>query len=523
MMTSTINNKKRALFVIGVVAIGLLAAFAQTRASKDYVCTAKHRADSLYREADRFYKENVKPLENQVHRSGNNNVSDEQYQNQLLKDYERLKDDSLKYVKILNNNMPQFQRLEAQIKEETGLEFDKMVREYVDELRNSPCNPQAIEELIACKPFLSDKYLKYFDKSFGPLVNYKKYCKEIKAPLDSIYYDLEFSDWGKPDKEILDRFDHEWKKASYLKLKNDKRIPYLDTIVVQIKNMREIDAFERCEAPFEIILDNLKLQNTPLASRPKAMNDIARYNTSKQLVDEANAKLDEIRPQIDDIWAYFQGVASTKDDLYNLTESWYDIREDLDKQLISMCRYCLSQPCDTMGNYDWLRKQIEPMLDSVFHDSYKVAIKNYKNLLDNYDDYTIEIGEFLKRNFKYTKIDGGLTANQRETILKDFNSLKYMKYYNQRNTPLDKKPVYSPHLNHILDQFMAMVNSGFKSSKEKYKKLGQELRGGSAQDDDVEEVLDKVNQNPMQGHHEDDKNRKAAKQMLNNLGGSSNQ
>lgn len=161
---------------------------------------------------------------------------------------------------------------------------------------------------------------------------------------------------------------------------------------------------------------------------------------------------------------------------YDAVEMWYDIREELDNLLIDMCRYCLSQPCDTVGNYNWLRTQIEPMLDSVFHKSYTKCIVEYRVLLDNYELYTKEIGEFLKRNYKYTKIDGGLTEKQRTSIMNDFNGLKYMKYYNQRNKPPKEKPVYSPHLNNILQEFQRMVDSGFKNSKDRYLRLGQDLR-----------------------------------------------
>lgn len=189
---------------------------------------------------------------------------------------------------------------------------------------------------------------------------------------------------------------------------------------------------------------------------------------------------------------------------YDAVEMWYDIREELDNLLIDMCRYCLSQPCDTVGNYNWLRTKIEPMLDSVFHKSYTKCIAEYRVLLDNYELYTKEIGEFLKRNYKYTKIDGGLTEKQRTSIMNDFNGLKYMKYYNQRNKPPKEKPVYSPHLNNILQEFQRMVDSGFKNSKERYIKLGSELRNKSVaqldknapkalKNDAVEDLLNSAN------------------------------
>ena len=168
---------------------------------------------------------------------------------------------------------------------------------------------------------------------------------------------------------------------------------------------------------------------------------------------------------------------------YDAVEMWYDIREELDNHLIDMCKYCLSQPCDTVGNYNWLRTQIEPMLDSVFHKSYTKCVNEYKVLLNNYEQYTIEIGEFLKRNYKYTKVDGGLTQNYRNSIMNDFNSLKYMKYYNQRNMPPKEKPVYSPHLNNILQEFQKMVDSGFKNSKNSYLQLGKNLRNNHSDSD----------------------------------------
>lgn len=477
MMISIIKKYNKTIALVAIAAIGIFASLANTSEYKDYVRQAKHRADSLYNVANKYYNKNVKPLKNKSQKASNNN--EEAKQEEMLNEYQTLHSDSLNYVRMLRDTV-QLNRLKATIDEQVGNDFDLDIKKYIDELRTSQCNPEAIKALEGCDRFLGDRGKKYYNKNFKPLMNYERYCQEMKTVLDTLYMDLAFSDWGKPEEDVLKRFDKDWKNISYFKVKKDERIPYLDTIEVQVKHLREFSSFEGSESSVVQIMNNLTPQDDFISSRPAILDDIAKYNVVYDKVNSATNKLEqEIIPRIDTIWAYFQGVASTSDELYENTENWYNIREELDNHLVDICKYCLSQPCDTLGNFQWLYKQIEPMLDSVYHKSYTKQIKELRVLLDDYDNYTIEIGEFLKRNYKYTKIDGGLTEKQRTSIMNDFNGLKYMKYYNQRNKSPKEKPVYSPHLNNILQEFQRMVDSGFKNSKERYIKLGSELRNKS--------------------------------------------
>lgn len=499
------NNKiTMVVFLAMIMAIGIFVSLAQTKADTKYMRQAQKTADSLFREAKIYYNENVKPLE-QSARAQRNNIPITR--EQLLNEYDSLKIDSIRYEAMLKDTVNLY-RIENIINNEIAtdvIQFNQQVSFYVDTLRNYPCNPLAIKEVAECESFLSDKYKPYFHQNFDPLLNYEKYCLEIKAPLDSIYEDLLYTNWKALDSTKLAIFDEAWGKVSYLTLKDEDRIPYLDKLVVQISNLRDWE-FENCGPSFTIITENLTPQVYDVPSRPAILDNISRYSVLSHDIDSAKTKLEkDIRPRMNNIWDYFDengtnGQIAQK--LYNATYQWYLMREDLDKHLISMCRHCLSQPCD--ANYQWLRKNIESNLDSVFHDSYIVCINNYRNLLNNYDKYTKEIYDFLRDKEGYTNLNGtNFSGTTYATQLQnDFDNLSYVRlYYKQYlNNPNDPKGVYSPYLNNVLQQFEALWRRNFAHSKSDYEKLKESV------DISNQVVTPPSNRHNNRGHHQPELN-----------------
>ena len=235
------------------------------------------------------------------------------------------------------------------------------------------------------------------------------------------------------------------------------------------QNISHIDSLKRRK---ELIsLDGLESTLDIISNISKEINRLTAENDSlKSIYYKIKDDLAVVNSRITNI-SNFDELDQKR---YDRTEVWYDIHEELDKELINICQYCLSQPYD--NDFVYLKDNVTPLLDKVYHKSYTARINQYRDLLTNYSKYIDEIARFLDRKEIYTNNEKGQTIPEKhqKIIGDDFNSLTYVKnYYSQRNDP---KGVYSPYLNNVLQQFEALWRRNFAHSKSDYEKLKESVK-----------------------------------------------
>ena len=275
----------------------------------------------------------------------------------------------------------------------------------------------------------------------------RDYIREAQQRINGLYEAAQkyYNDSVKPIEEaislILESSDTQAEEAKKRDLQKDS-IYYINFIH---QNISHIDSLKRRK---ELIsLDGLESTLDIISNISKEINRLTAENDSlKSIYYKIKDDLAVVNSRITNI-SNFDELDQKR---YDRTEVWYDIHEELDKELINICQYCLSQPYD--NDFVYLKDNVTPLLDKVYHKSYTARINQYRDLLTNYSKYTKEIYDFLRDKEGYTNLNGtNFSGTTYATQLQnDFNSLTYVKnYYSQRNDP---KGVYSPYLNNVLQQ-----------------------------------------------------------------------
>ena len=300
-------------------------------------------------------------------------------------------------------------------------------------------------------------------------LQYEEYAYSLRTPLEKLKTQLQLNGWKKLERgsEALKQFDQEWNNSTYIQhltSSSEDGIEALNECVAKITDLR-LRSFDNCQQELGQVLRAL----AP-AGDPSAFN-IA--NVRRQMEEKAEI--------INTLTSALQGINHENEQYnelgnqqYQLIENWYDIREDLDKKILEACRYALSSPCDERGAFSWMRSQVEPKLDSVFHKSYRERRDRYRLLMANYDQHTAEIEDFLNLVFVYVK-GGQMTEARKDEIASSLQSLDYYRYYYSHCN--EERAVSSPYLDGIISDFEAMLGNNFVEGAGKYSELIERLRG----------------------------------------------
>lgn len=331
---------------------------------------------------------------------------------------------------------------------------------------------------------------------------YKLQCEEYKyslrTPLEVVRIALEDNGWQKLDRESLQRFDKEWTNSSYLQLITTAEgvgFSALNEIVGKVTDLR-LHGFANSQQELDDVLQSL-------AQSPEYTSlDIT---TIRRLIKEKTEIVNTLGTTLGNISDENQQFNELGEQRYATVEKWYDIREELDNTLLDACKYCLSAPCDKKGAFSWMRNQVEPKLDSVFHKSYRERRDRYLVLLANYDQYTTDIEDFFNLIFVYVK-SGQMTEARKDEIASSLQSLDYCKYYYAHRN--EERAVSSPYLDGIISDFETMLGNYFVEGAGKYSELIERLRGDQQYFAMLEEGKRKI--------EEEERRRKERERIKNN-------
>ena len=336
-------------------------------------------------------------------------------------------------------------------------------------------------------------------------LQYEEYRYSLRTPLEAISVELERNGWQKLDREVLQRFDKEWTNSSYLQLITSNQgvgFSAINDIVSNVTDLR-LRGFANSKQELGEVLQ-------ALAPSPEfAATDIT---VIRQRIKEKTQIIDNLSDALGDISSENEQYNELGQQRYEVIEKWYDIREELDNALLDACKYCLSAPCDKRGAFGWMRNQVEPKLDSVFHKSYRERRDRYRVLLANYGQYTTEIEDFLNLIFVYVK-PGQMTEERKNDIASSLHELDYYKqYYAGREEP---KAVSSPYLDGIIGDFEKMLDNSFEGCVEKYTELTERLRGDQRYFAQLDEGAKKIAEEENK-RQEEDRRRKERERIKNN-------
>ena len=287
----------------------------------------------------------------------------------------------------------------------------------------------------------------------------KQYVQDLKSKLDVLMQEAD--GYYKSTVKSLDNIDREdhSAKQKLLQMLYDKELNY-NTII------------DKCNK--DLSIKNGQLDQKTSASLKKDIKVLEQQRGAAQ------RELDALKPEIKRLEDILSNNLKINNENKRVNEIWNTKKVAIDKVLYDACLYCVDRnhPCDTIGNNEWLRKEVEKLTDTKSKypqsEDYKKLFSQFHELFNNYEAYTLEIGEFLQNCYKYNKGNGELTNAMRNEINAELKNLKYWKYYSNRN---GKNAVHSRNLDYILGEFEAMFNTNFKNCKARYRKLGPMLRG----------------------------------------------
>ncbi|MBR2147261.1 MAG: hypothetical protein IJ925_07575, partial [Muribaculaceae bacterium] len=202
-----------------MIALCSLSSLAQSQEAKNYIIQARQRINNLYEEAQQYYNDSVKPIEEAISLipESSNTQADEAKMRQL-------QNDSAYYHSIIQQNLTQIENLNNQKNSIKGENLDHKIFSFSAYLKNNNCNPKAIKDLEAAQSFLlTDRYKKAVADNLKILKNYQCYCDELRKPLEDIAIAIENNGGRKiEDGSIfLVDFDKSWNDASYVKNQED--------------------------------------------------------------------------------------------------------------------------------------------------------------------------------------------------------------------------------------------------------------------------------------------------------------
>ncbi len=436
--------------VLMLIALAPVLSQAQTWEQWDYMENCKKKVDELLPLSQAFYNMNVKPVEQQFNAIPED-VSKEQLE-AMHSDLQNKKNELASQTATFNN-------------------LSQTINNYISTLLNSRCNPQAVAAL-------KDYHEPSAVANLEMLKNYESYSQGLREPLMSLRTALEQNGWRKLDESspALQSFDRAWDNSSYINLvtnSDEVGIPFLNECVKKVISLR-FRGFDNCRDDIEQLIANLTPSSDAATSPANYLALISNHATTARQINELNKQINNIENQLGEISDINEQYNELGQQKYEVVEQWYDMREEIDNVLMDACKYVLSQPCDTLGAFTWMSSLLQPLLDNVFHKSYKARRDRYVQLMADYDRHTTELGSFLKRVFVYSKA-GQVTDETRNEISSLLHQLEYYKdYYVSRN---EQKAVSSPYLDGVIYSFEQILSSGFTNGKEQLQTLSENLRG----------------------------------------------
>ena len=411
------------------------------KSPREYFEELKEKRYDLFEKSQLFYLDKVKPIFDELE-----TIPEET----SPEDVEKMQQDLKTAQSKLNIIMPSQEQ------------FDNEISSFITMLLASRCNPQA----IALVKDLSSDRLAY---QLGQLKDYEYYSTNMRSPLENVRAALEKNGWKKlkEGSTELRVFDKEWENTLYLNSLTNSTgdgIPFLNDQMRKVMTFR-MKGFDNCQSDLLQVIENLTpsddagwQQIADAAGRYgeiiKTQNKISSIEHQLRTISDENEKFNELDKQ-----------------RYEVVEKWYDQREEIDKMLLDACKYTLSFPCD--GTFLWAREQVEPMLSTVYHKSYKARRDTYVKLFDDYYSHTAELEAFLKQIYPYVRTSGALTSEDKDVILSSLHSLDYYSsYYVHRN---ENKAVSIPYLDSAIDEIEKMIGNNFAGALEKYNSLTERL------------------------------------------------
>ena len=411
------------------------------KSPREYFDELKEKRYDLFEKSQLFYLDKVKPIFDELE-----TIPEETSPEDVEKMQQELKTAQNKLAVIMPSQE----------------QFDNEISSFVTSLLASRCNPQA----IALVKDLSSDRLAY---QLGQLKNFEYYSTNMRSPLENVRAALEKNGWKKlkDGSTELRVFDKEWENALYLNSLTNSTgngIPFLNDQMRKVMTLR-MKGFDNCQSDLQQVIENLTPSED--AGWQQIADDAGRYGEIIKTQNKISSIEHQLRT-ISDENAKFNELDKQR---YEVVEKWYDQREEIDKMLLEACKYTLSLPCD--GTFLWARGQVEPMLSTVFHKSYKARRDTYVKLFDDYCSHTAELEAFLKQIYPYVRTTGALTSEDKDVILSSLHSLDYYSnYYVHRN---ENKAVSIPYLDSAIGEMEKMIGNNFAGAMEKYNLLMEKL------------------------------------------------
>lgn len=478
-MNSNLNNyKTRILALLLIVAAGATIVSAQTNADNQYIQKLDNNLRKLKQEAE-IYKEKVKSLNEDLKNVPDEDPEDAKNRDKFVLIEEQEKKDSQKIkeieekIKLKNYELSRLK----------GNTFDDKVKEFVIDLLNQRCNPEAIASLKGCEKMLTSNYKDDFKRDMKVLRNYENYCKEIGRVLEDFKHDFERTRWAKQSEGVLEEFDKAWGQVGYLdRYRSGRResIPFLDILCETIEIMRA-KGFEKCEDTYNGIINklNLSLKSESFVSPINLYQDIEQLKKQREDVESNREnkilKMRDLEKKIAKNVEINNKYNKIKKELIKTEETYKTKVESIDKALVDASLQCLRKPCDKEGNNLSDCKKVSALIDDfVQFPENKERLAQYQIILNNYENYTVEIGGFLKSKYSYiiNEKDGKLTDEEKKEIKNELSNLEFYKsYYSRKDT--DKTIL----LSEIVKDFENIIDSrDIMAHESEFFNLGPRLR-----------------------------------------------
>lgn len=412
------------------------------KSPREYFEELKEKRYDLFEKSQLFYLDKVKPIFDELE-----TIPEETSPEDVEKMQQELKTAQNKLAVIMPSQE----------------QFDNEISSFVTSLLASRCNPQA----IALVKDLSSDRLAY---QLGQLKNFEYYSTNMRSPLENVRTALEKNGWKKLKDGSTDLrvFDKEWENTLYLNSLTNSTgngIPFLNEQMRKVMTLR-MKGFDNCQSDLQQVIENLTPSED--AGWQQIADDAGKYG---EIIKTQN-KISSIEHQLRTISDENTKFNELDKQRYEVVEKWYDQREEIDKMLLDACKYTLPLPCD--GTFLWARGQVEPMLSTVYHKSYKARRDIYVKLFDDYCSHTAELEAFLKQIYPYVRTTGALTSEDKDVILSSLHSLDYYSnYYVHRN---ENKAVSIPYFDSAIGEIEKMIGNNFAGALEKYNLLSENLR-----------------------------------------------
>lgn len=428
------------------------------KALDDSISKYCHDSVAVQKELDKLPKSSVNDLTTKL----NQCVKDTIYLTTQLKNDSIMLDSKILNRDALNDSLP-----------------TKMIN-FINNLLNAPCNPDAIKSLAKYTNYPTLKGNKQIENDYKLLKDYEGYSNNLLNIVKPVYDALARNGWEPlMDKNSIDKLNKnldKFKKTYKNFGKVNNNIPLLDRTIISLENLIK-NNFGDSKNVLEAVIFNLTPASYHLESPIEMMetykaqidslNDLIIANT-----DSLTDKYSKIRKLSQDIEAAGGGKRMALEKKLNAIHiKCDDWREEKDKAIFKECLFInLKQPCN-----DTIIKKLRPFANETYFKSYQDFQQPYLPIIDNYGAYTDSLYNVMRdcynnycRKAGWQRLPDDLVNNVRKRLTRQEY---YKKYY------IRKDKVNSPHLNEIISEYLKLMNTGFAGCKTQYMELLTKLRG----------------------------------------------